>query len=175
LQLAALSLGDLLSQRLSSLPGVTLRSSDAAARARLAASGPAELAQHAGVELLLSGSIERSSQSGNGRVELTLFDLRAGAPNRRWVPWHYDLPLLAQASDLAGIQRATEVIAQRVADELRLDLDPGRAAQSTPRDLRAYRLFLLAFGREAEVSCLGTGAAQLLRDSLALDPSYPPA
>jgi tetratricopeptide (TPR) repeat protein len=178
LQLAALSLGDLLSQRLSSLPGVTLRASGLAAEASLATQSLTELAERVGAELVLTGSIERSPQSGNGQVELALLDLRDGASSRRWVPWRYDLPLLEGSEDLAPFRRTTEAIVERVADELRLDIDPAAAAlsaASAPRDLKAYRLFLLAFGKQAEVSCMGSGAAEMLRESLALDSRYAPA
>jgi len=175
LRLLALSLVDLLSQRLAAVPGVALRPPDYSRDAGLEASQLGDFARRVGAQVVIAGKVGRSTQTGRGQLELTLHDLRPGAPDRPWRPWRYDLPLLDESADLADFRSTIEAISRRVVEGLRLDIDPAADPVSAPGDLEAYRGFLLAFGQSAEVSCIGSGAAELLRESLARDPEYLPA
>ncbi|MBZ0112855.1 MAG: winged helix-turn-helix domain-containing protein [Thermoanaerobaculia bacterium] len=174
LQLIALSLTDLLYQRLQETPGLWVRAPAYGELESPSMEILAEYAKTAGAEQLLVGNLSTSDIAGMVRVELELVDFTGG--HGRTTPLGpLSIKLPASGEDLAEFLLLRDAIVNRVLDVLGSAFLAPSEDPLRPTNYTGYRLFLLAHQAVLEGFCDGSGAIELLERSLEEDPEYPPA
>lgn len=173
LQLVALSIGDLLYQRLQGQPGLTF--GFASTEETLHAPSLAELGRRSDARWLVSGSLRRAEGKEKAQLVVTLHEIRSLDDVRDTPLGRYDIPLLVKSADVSRFVNVRENIARRLLETLlpAIQRDPQESA--TPRDPEAYRLYLLAVSRLAASTCDGETAIELLRRSIEIDRDFAPA
>lgn len=168
LGLLALSMTDLLNQRLEELPEIVLRSLDYSAEVFAADQPPHELARLAGVELLIAGRLEPATESG--RVLLTV-ELHAASSRQSTPLGTYELPSLDGSADLAAFVRTRDVVVRRMVDLIVPALTIPEAPHLTD-DPEAYRAYLLGFKSLLESFCDGGIAIEMATRALERDSEF---
>jgi DNA-binding winged helix-turn-helix (wHTH) protein/tetratricopeptide (TPR) repeat protein len=174
LQLIALSLSDLLYQRLQEIPGLSVRAPAYGALETQSMESLAEYASMAGADHLLVGNLSPGVLAGTIRVELELVDFEGG--RSRSTPLG-PMSIRPPASG-EGLEEFLVLRDAIVREVLRVLGDaflvPGPDS-IRPTNYSAYRLFLLAHQAILDGFCDGSGALELLERSLEEDPGYAPA
>lgn len=179
LQLVALSIMDLLAQRLSAVPGLRLLNPDFAATPP----PPAQKAEHVvslgrahGSMHALRGTLRRAESAGRGRLSLELIMVGAEEQPQVTPLGEYDIPFLARAEDLSAFTAVREAVASQVLSLLTPALRPAPLSALSPQDPQAYRLYLLALRDLRGVTCAGDfRALGSLQQSVAIAPRFAPA
>jgi len=176
LQLVALAVLDLLTQRLAGTAGLRVRNPEFPARpsapGSAAPDGPRDAAEGA---YAIAGDLRRSESGDRGRLRLQLFEPSAGGAPRRTPLGEYEIPFLHDAPDLAAFAAAREAVVGQVLHLLLPALPLAAPSVPSPRDPEAYRLYLTALPHLRQVTCVGPVALDSLRRSVELDPRFAPA
>lgn len=175
LQLVSISLNDLLERRLAQAPRLVVRGADYSRPLSVDAPSLGELAEKAGAEYVISGSLGFAEGKTKGHLTLTLHHIRQSGEVRDTPLGHYDIPLLRASEDIRSYARVRDHVVQQVVATVTPAFMPQSASALTPRDRDAYRLYLLARERLAAGGCDGEAAIELLRRSLEIDPKFAPA
>jgi len=176
LQLVALAVLDLLTQRLAGTAGLRVRNPEflppSAPPAGVVRERPRDAAEGA---YAIAGDLRRSESGDRGRLRLQLVEPSAGREPRRTPLGEYEIPFLQSAPDLAAFAAAREAIVGQVLHLLLPALPLASSSVASPRDPEAYRLYLTALPHLRQVTCVGPVALDSLRRSVELDPRFAPA
>lgn len=175
LQMIGVSLADLIEKRLGALPRVVVRGPDYSRELSMESASLADLAQHAGAEYVISGSLRRGAHPAKGQLQFTLHHVDAQGRVRDTPLGMYDLPLVGGSVQVKEYVAVRERIAEQIVTTLMPAVKLAPAGMLTPQDPEAYRLYLLARQRLSAGTCDGEGAIELLRRSLELDSRFAPA
>ncbi|MGH9903779.1 MAG: hypothetical protein ACRD68_18375, partial [Pyrinomonadaceae bacterium] len=177
LQLLAVSVTDLLVQRLTEVPNLVVRGPVYETGA--GASAPEDIprfAARAGSSHVISGTLRRGEDGvARGRLTLTLHEVRPTNEVRDTPLGSYDIPFLTKSADVSHFAAVRDNVSRRILDALLPAIDLAPNASIAPRDPEAYRLYLLALGRLRQVECEGKATLELLDRSIELDPDFAPA
>ncbi|HEX9639415.1 MAG TPA: winged helix-turn-helix domain-containing protein [Acidobacteriota bacterium] len=175
LRLMALSIADLLVHRLGTVPGLALRRPDYSAELHQQVSTLAEFAQRSGVSHVLTGSLRGTPEGSGAVLTMELYRVLSLDQVRRTPLGRYSVPSLRDSRDLERFVAIRDNIVDfLVRDALPL-LGPRAGEGTTPRNVEAYRLYLLAAERHLPQVCQGETTLTLMRRSVELDPDFAPA
>ena len=175
LQMAGMSIADLLEQRFTKTGRVRVRGADYSRPISVSAPNLVELAKRADADYIISGSMSAGSDPEGARLTLLMHEIRADGSVRDTPLGAFQLPLLRSANDIAHYAKLRERVVSRVVETVLPAFDPGPAGPFTPRSPESYRLYLLARERLASGGCDGEAAIELLRRSLEIDDRFAPA
>lgn len=175
LQMAGMSIADLLEQRLGKIAHVRVRGADYSRPISVTAPNLAELARRAGVEYVISGSLTPGRAAERARLVLVLHHIRPGGTVRDAPLGSFSVPLLHKSGDISQYAALRDRVVSRVVATVLPALKLGPGGALTPRDPESYRLYLLARERLANGGCDGEAAIELLRRSLEIDDRFAPA
>jgi tetratricopeptide (TPR) repeat protein len=167
-ELLALSIADLLGQRLAAVPGLRFENPDYWSPSGAARRAPTRS------RWAITGRIERAASPGRGRLSLELLE-RDPSGTRRSSLGEYELPFLGPGMNVAEFLRVRDALARQL---LTMALPAMRLAPEprlTPLHPEAYRLYLTATSRLRQVACLGPAGLEPLERSLELAPDFAPA
>jgi len=175
LRLVGLSISDALRSRLSAVADLEVRGPEYPGADTREATSLGQLARESGASFLIGGRLVHDGVAPRAQLELVLYDARSPEAVIGVTPWRFDVPLLTPTTDLAELTTVREQIASKVVRSLSPATQASAPPALRPRSVEAHRLYLLAFDRITEITCLGGGATELLDRSLALDALYAPA
>jgi DNA-binding winged helix-turn-helix (wHTH) protein/tetratricopeptide (TPR) repeat protein len=174
-QLIAISLGDLLEQRLSRTPNMLVRGPDYTRAASINAISLAQFADQTASDSILSGTLRRSQGGDKVQLQMSLHQVQRSGRVHETPLGHYDIPLLRSGTDVSRYATIRDRIVSQITDTLLPAFRSPAADNLTPRNAEAYRLYLLARQRLGDGECNSDVSAELLRRSLDLDPDFAPA
>jgi tetratricopeptide (TPR) repeat protein len=175
LQMVAMSVADLLEQRLGRVGSLRVRGADYSRPVSITAPNLAEIGRRLHVEHVISGSVSATQRGDRARLTLVLHEIRANGAVRDTPLGSFYLPLLRRSEDIAHYAVLRDRVVSRVVATVLPAFDLRSQGASTPRDFDSYRLYLLARERLAAGGCDGEAAIELLRRSLEIDDRFAPA
>lgn len=170
-EMLAVTLVDLLWHRLADAEGVEVRSPLATAALAVEVDSLAEFGDRLAVDALVSVTIGPSSAADQATVSAELVQLGGEGRLLRTPLREHEVPLLESDRDLVAFLELRERFAASIVEEVG-GLVLGPVGEGAPASVEAWRLYLLARDRLAELSCDAEGARALLDRVVELDPDF---
>lgn len=172
-ELAALSLNDLLALRLQRQPSIVLRSREFVDELQAESTSLVDLATAAQVDYMIRGSAREIQGVPRALITMELHHFTPPATLDSTPIGSYEVPFLGSDADLAAWVRLRDAMATDIVAQLTPAIGLGVGVGTLPTDAEAFRLYLEARQRLSQLTCGQGDAAMLLLDrSLSLDPGF---
>lgn len=170
-QMVLVTVGDLLWNRLSLLPGIEVRSPFFSTILSQYATSVGAFARDSQVDYVLSLTTRPASSPDQVTIDSELIKVDGEDVLLRTPLREFELPLLNEQGDLAAFLSARDMLVQRVAEEIGM-LVTGDGLEGAPSSAEAWRLYLLAREGIASLSCNSDGPRRLLERVVEIDPDF---